>query len=68
MNREDFKKKYSTETFLGDGLYASFDGFQINLRAPRENIDHHVSLEPSVFENLLMFRESIYKDIEKLSE
>jgi hypothetical protein len=24
------------ETYLGDGLYASFDGWQVKLRAPRE--------------------------------
>jgi hypothetical protein len=33
------------ETYLGDGLYASFDGYQIRLRAPRENGDHEVFLE-----------------------
>ena len=25
------------ETYLGDGLYVSFDGWYIRLRAPREN-------------------------------
>jgi hypothetical protein len=34
------------ETYLGDGLYASFDGWQIRLRAPREDGDHIVYLEP----------------------
>jgi hypothetical protein len=34
------------ETYLGDGLYASFDGWQICLRAPREDGDHKVYLEP----------------------
>ena len=28
------------ETYLGDGLYASFDGFMITLRAPRMESDH----------------------------
>jgi hypothetical protein len=36
------------ETYLGDGLYASFDGYQFCLRAPREDGDHVVFLEPSV--------------------
>ena len=36
------------ETYLGDGLYASFDGFMITLRAPRGHQDHWVGLEPSV--------------------
>lgn len=30
------------ETYLGDGLYASFDGFGITLRAPRSDMDHWV--------------------------
>ncbi len=33
------------ETYLGDGLYASFDGWQICLRAPRETGDHLVFLD-----------------------
>ena len=36
------------ETYLGDGLYASFDGYQVILRAPREGGDHFVALKPSV--------------------
>jgi hypothetical protein len=43
------------ETYLGDGLYASFDGFMITLRAPREHEDHWVGLEPEVFAALLDF-------------
>ena len=33
------------EVYLGDGLYTSFDGWQIRLRASRENGDHEVFLE-----------------------
>ena len=33
------------ETYLGDGLFASWDGWQVKLRAPRENGDHEVFLE-----------------------
>jgi hypothetical protein len=37
------------EIFLGDGLFASYDGFQFKLRAPRGMMgDHEVFLEPSV--------------------
>lgn len=36
------------EIYLGDGLYASFDGYQITLRAPRAEGDHFVALEPAV--------------------
>lgn len=43
------------EKYLGDGLYASFDGWQFCLRAPRENGDHFVALEPKVLTSFLTF-------------
>jgi hypothetical protein len=33
------------ETYLGDGLYASFDGYQICLRASQMSGDHLVYLD-----------------------
>ena len=47
------------ETYLGDGLYAKFDGYGITLRAPREEGDHYVYLEPEVYESLLRFVEEL---------
>lgn len=41
-----------TETYIGDGVYASFDGYNVRLRAPRENGDHFVALEPDVYKAL----------------
>ena len=43
------------EIYLGDGLYASFDGYQIWLRAPHEGGDHRVAMETSVFSNFISF-------------
>ncbi|MCB0359252.1 MAG: hypothetical protein KDD44_06440 [Bdellovibrionales bacterium] len=37
--------KILQETYLGDGLYARYDGFGIWLRAPRLEGDHLVYLE-----------------------
>ena len=45
--------------YLGDGLYVIFDGYGITLTAPRENGDHWVYLEPSVFAQLMSFVESL---------
>jgi hypothetical protein len=42
----------SKEEYLGDGLYASFDGWQVVLRAPREGGNHWVGLEPEVWRKL----------------
>jgi hypothetical protein len=50
------------EVYLGDGLYASFDGWMIKLRAPRDGIDHEVYLEDSVLKNFMDFAKDIYKD------
>jgi hypothetical protein len=47
------------ETYLGDGLYASFDGWQVILRAPRENGDHVVALEPGVMTALHHYLEAL---------
>jgi hypothetical protein len=43
------------ETYLGDGLYVSFDGFAFTLRAPRLEGDHYVVLEPAVFREFASF-------------
>lgn len=47
----------SDETYLGDGLYAAHDGYQLKLRAPREDGDHVVYLEAAVWMALLKFME-----------
>ena len=41
------------ETYLGDGLYVSFDGYHVWLRAPRTGEDHRIALEPMVYQTLL---------------
>jgi hypothetical protein len=33
------------ETYIGDGVYCSWDGWQVKLRAPRDGGDHVVFLE-----------------------
>lgn len=45
------------ETYLGDGLYASDDGFMFWLRAPRAGGDHEVALESEVLESFIRFIE-----------
>ncbi len=36
------------QTYLGDGVYASFDGYQVWLRTVREYTVHEIALEPFV--------------------
>lgn len=45
----------SKETYLGDGLYASDEGYQFKLRAPRMGGDHEVYLDGNVLESFLEF-------------
>lgn len=47
------------EIYLGDGLYASFDGWQIRLRAPQLDGDYNVFLEPAVWANLVQYVTSL---------
>lgn len=47
----------NNESYLGDGLYASDDGFMIRLRAPRDFRDHWVSLEPEILDAFFRFIE-----------
>lgn len=47
--------RYGTETYLGDGLYASWNGTYVRLRAPRESEDHVVYLDASVLMSLETF-------------
>jgi hypothetical protein len=52
------------ETYLGDGLYASFDGEQIRLRAPRDGGDHYVYLDHGVYRQLQLF---VKRQLEQLN-
>lgn len=43
------------EVHLGDGVYASFSGFDIQLRSPRSDGDHVIFLELPAFQALQRF-------------
>lgn len=43
------------ETYLGDGLYASHDGYQFKLRAPTDFGDYYVYLDAYVLQNFLNY-------------
>jgi len=52
--------------YLGDGLYAEFDGYQIVLKANDfENPSDTVYLDASVFNTLVKFGNDIFKQAEK---
>lgn len=45
------------DTYLGDGLYASDDGYRIRLRVPRECGNDEVFLNPEVLQSFIVFLE-----------
>ena len=49
------------ERYLGDGVYASFDGFHVwlDLRGQDPNRLHRIALDPSVMINLFRYKEDI---------
>ena len=49
------------EVYLGAGLYASFDGYQIKLRAPTGLNDQKIYLEPKVYNNLVKFVDRLHE-------
>ena len=53
----------SKETYIGDGVYASFDGWTIKLRTRHEQNDrgdHVIYLEPGVYVDLVTFADRCF--------
>jgi len=59
---------YNKEVYLGDGLYAVWDGFAIWLRAPRPEGDHKVCLEPEVTTAFLAFINEVKEYVKQHKE
>ena len=49
----------NTKCYLGDGVYASFDGHGLELTTERGNNTHWIYLEPDVYQNLLTYVQSL---------
>ena len=52
----------SGETYIGDGVYASFDGYMIKLRTRGETSggeDNVIYLEPDVYEELVRYANGV---------
>jgi hypothetical protein len=51
------------EVYLGDGCFASFDGWSIWLRTQRDDgVDHLVALDPQVFWKLRDYAKAVWGD------
>jgi hypothetical protein len=56
------------ETYLGDGLYVSWNHGMIILRAPRTGGDHYVAMEPRVIQAFNNFLEALLETRRKARE
>jgi hypothetical protein len=43
------------ETYLGDGVYAHYDGYQIWLRAERDGRSHEIAIDDHTYFALLRY-------------
>ena len=49
-----------TSGYLGDGVYATFDGYQIWLSTEREQGMHRIALEPSTMNALTGYADRVF--------
>lgn len=49
--------------YLGDGVYASFDGYQIWLTTERDGREIAIALEPSVMNALIGYADQVFDRI-----
>ena len=58
MPTEDFAvvNADDSKTYLGDGVYASFDGFNVWLTIEPDSFSASIALEPAVFDALVAYR------------
>ena len=61
------EKRYPIE-YLGDGVYASFDGYHVWLRTERFGWMHTIALEPCVLDSLKMYAERVHELVNPASE
>lgn len=56
----------TTEVYLGDGVYATFDGeYYIRLDLRMQDNTTQIALEPEVFQRLVEFQKRCFPSLEK---
>ena len=54
------------DTYIGDGVFASFDGYHIVLDVRAQDDHTRIALEPAVLDNLNRFRETANAALEEV--
>jgi len=62
------KQEFVRSTYLGDGVYASFDGYHIWLKTEGSWNKQEIALEPSVIKALNEYNKQVEEAVEKLRE
>lgn len=60
--------KFIDDMYLGDGVYASFDGYHIWLDLRGQDDTTRIALDPDVFSALLRFNEVLEAAIAKANQ
>lgn len=50
------------KTYIGDGVYVSYDGYQLKLETERENGTDEIYLDPSIWQMLLRHVKSLDRE------
>ena len=53
------EEKLLPDEYLGDGVYASFDGYHIILDLRAQDNTTKIAIEPSVFRQLVQYKERV---------
>jgi sarcosine oxidase delta subunit len=61
--QERYMRELARGRYIGDGVYASFDGYQIWVKAQRDGMTHEIALEPHVFVELMSYASNFYKGV-----
>ena len=61
MTIDVMPRQEQEETYLGDGVYASFDGYQIWLRADEGSHVNRIALEPAVYNAVRAYGAKIWE-------
>jgi hypothetical protein len=58
------RRRATHPKFLGDGVYACYDGWQVWLDAPREDGIHSIALDPGVLNALLAYLRELKAELD----
>lgn len=60
MTMAHFDDRTHRKEYIGDGVYAAFDGYQIWLAAERDGRVHNIAIEPEVWASLKAYAHTIW--------